>query len=32
MQAARLTNTPSLAVAGLGIVAGATAWFAGSPN
>ena len=32
MQAARLTNTLLLGVAGLGLVGGAMAWFAGSPN
>ena len=32
MQSARLTNTLLLAVAGLGLVGGATAWFAGSQN
>jgi heavy metal translocating P-type ATPase len=32
MQSARLTNTLLLAVAGLGLIGGATAWFAGSPD
>jgi cation transport ATPase len=32
MQSARLTNTLLLAVAALGLVGGAAAWFAGSPN
>ena len=32
MHAARLTNTLLLAVAGLGLLGGATAWFAGSPD
>lgn len=32
MQSARLSNTLLLAVAGLGLVGGATAWFAGSTN
>ena len=32
MQAARLTNALLLGVAGLGLVGGAIAWFAGAPN
>jgi heavy metal translocating P-type ATPase len=32
MQSARLTNTLLLAVAGLGLLGGVTAWFAGSPD
>jgi cation transport ATPase len=32
MQSARLTNTLLLAVAGLGLIGGATAWLAGSQN
>lgn len=32
MPSGRLTNTLLLAVAGLGLLGGGTAWFAGSPN